>query len=323
MTTYQRLAPLALVLALAPRALAQAQAPAPAPAQAAAAAPSPDEQAVRALVAEFVRAFNAGDAAAVAATFADDAQVLNDENEEPPLVGRDAILSQFKSLFANGPVGTLAVESQSIRLLGPNTALEQGSTRLTPLPTSSSTPAEVSRYTALHVKRDGKWLQFLVRDTAIEPATPREHLEPIAWLVGDWVDESDQAIVHTSCHWADGNAYLLRDITAQVAGRTAVTASQRIGWDPLHKSIKSWVFDSEGGHSEALWSRDGDNRWLIKSTGVTVDGTPVTATHILTRINDSTATWTSTNRTRADQAEPDLSPITMVRRPPPAATLAP
>jgi uncharacterized protein (TIGR02246 family) len=305
-----RLVTLALVLGL--TSLAHAQAPAPP-------APSAEEPAVRALVAEFVRAFNAGDAAAAAATFAEDAQVLTDENEEPPVVGRDAIFHQFAGLFANGPVGTLAVESQSIRILNPTTALEQGTTRLTrPAPEGGKTPpVETSRYTALHVQRDGKWLQFLVRDTSLEPTTPRERLESLAWLVGDWVDESDQALVQTTCKWADGEAFLLRDITARVNGKTAVTGSQRIGWDPLHKCVKSWVFDSEGGQSEALWSRDGDNRWVIKSTGVTADGEPVTATHVLTRINDSTATWTSIDRTRGDEAQPDIDPITIVRRPPP------
>ena len=50
-----------------------------------------------------------------------------------------------------------------------------------------------------------------------------------------------------------------------------MTVTQRIGWDPLTKQIKSWVFDSEGGYGDGLWTRKG-NQWVIKSTGVLPDG---------------------------------------------------
>ena len=56
-------------------------------------------------------------------------------------------------------------------------------------------------------------------------------------------------------------------------GRPAMTGSQRIGWDPLAKKIHSWVFDSEGGLAEGVWTRDG-NRWIVKLSGVTRDGKP-------------------------------------------------
>ena len=60
-----------------------------------------------------------------------------------------------------------------------------------------------------------------------------------------------------------------------------MTVNQRIGWDPLTKQIKSWVFDSEGGYGDALWTRKG-NQWVIKSTGVLPDGRTASATHVLT-----------------------------------------
>ena len=60
-----------------------------------------------------------------------------------------------------------------------------------------------------------------------------------------------------------------------------MTVNQRIGWDPLTKQIKSWVFDSEGGYGDEFWTRKG-NQWVIKSTGVLPDGRTASATHVLT-----------------------------------------
>ena len=65
----------------------------PAPPPAAEAAASPDEAAIRALVAEFVRAYNAGDAPAIAALCTDDAQITAEEGRA--VTGRAAIEERF------------------------------------------------------------------------------------------------------------------------------------------------------------------------------------------------------------------------------------
>jgi len=94
-----------------------------------------------------------------------------------------------------------------------------------------------------------------------------------------------------------------------------MTVTQRIGWDPLSKQIKSWFFDSEGGYGDDLWTRNG-NQWMIKSTGVLPDGRIATATNILTRLGPNTARWASTERTVGGHHAPDHFENMMVRRPP-------
>ena len=66
-------------------------------------------------------------------------------------------------------------------------------------------------------------------------------------------------------------------------GKPVMSGSQRIGWDPVKRQFKSWVFDSEGGFVEAYWTRDG-NQWLVKAEGVGQDGEPASATNIITRL---------------------------------------
>ena len=76
--------------------------------------------------------------------------------------------------------------------------------------------------------------------------------------------------------------FLLRSFDVRVKGKPALTGTQRIGWDPLTKQIKSWVFDSTGGYGEGLWMRQGD-QWVIKATGVRPSGRTTTATQVLSR----------------------------------------
>ena len=67
--------------------------------------------------------------------------------------------------------------------------------------------------------------------------------------------------------WTDNHRFILGQFTVQIAGKPAMTGTQRIGWDPLKKTIRSWVFDSEGGFAEGTWTLDG-NKWVVKLTGV-------------------------------------------------------
>src|SRR5262249_43443821 len=147
------------------------------------------------------------------------------------------------------------ISVESIRFIGPNLALEVGTTKETFTPAE---PPDYDRYTVLHVKQDGKWLMALARNQEGPAATGHERLQPLAWLVGDWVDDGGSVVVRSSCRWsADGN-FLLQDFKLEINGRNAMNVTQRIGWDPLGKRIRSWVFDSEGGFGESLWTRDGD-----------------------------------------------------------------
>ena len=69
-----------------------------------------------------------------------------------------------------------------------------------------------------------------------------------------------------------------------------MTGTQRIGWDPRSEQIKSWEFDSEGGHGESLWARLG-NQWVVKATSVLQDGRTATATHLIAPEDPSTCHW--------------------------------
>lgn len=229
------------------------------------------DAAIRESVAAFVKAYNAHDAKAVAELFLSEAQVVNEDDST--IQGRANIESLFAGVFEESPQSKIEVSIESIRFIGTALAIETGSTTTS----SPVEPPERGRYSVLHVLRDGKWSMGLVRDMPTEP-THREHLQSLAWLVGDWIDESREGVVKTSCRWADNNSFLLQEITVRQAGRDTMKVTQRIGWDPLTKRFKSWMFDAEGGYGESTWTAT-ETGWLIKATSVRADGSTASATN--------------------------------------------
>src|SRR5262249_47671011 len=113
---------------------------------------SADEAAIRANIAQFVKAYNAGDAKAVAALFTSDGVIMGKEGNASE--GRAAIEQTFEELFDAAPQKRLEISVESIRFIGSDLAVETGTTKEMPAP---GEPPEYDRYTVLHVKRDGKW----------------------------------------------------------------------------------------------------------------------------------------------------------------------
>jgi uncharacterized protein (TIGR02246 family) len=272
-----------------------------------------DAKAIAGLVASFTKAFNAGDASAAAATFAEDALVVDEQGERTE--GRAAIRDRLASSFADGAGSTIAVETDSLRFLGPDTALEEGRTTITPA--GAGGVPETTRFTVVYVKHDGQWLQSAVRDEASPDLTPHDRLKELEWLVGEWINESEDAVVQTTCKWADNGNFLIREFTMKTRGQPVLSGTQRIGWDPTRRQFKTWIFDSEGGFGAGYWTRNGD-RWVIKAEGVRQDGQHASATNIITRLGKDRASWQSVDRTVGGAAVPGVDEFTIVRKPPEA-----
>jgi uncharacterized protein (TIGR02246 family) len=261
------------------------------------------------LVIAFERAFAAGDSRTLASMFTEDAQVADDSGAT---IGRPAIETRFQNYFAANPGIKIRLTVDSLRFLGPDVANEEGRAVVTP--GTPGAASETTRYSVIYLRQGGRWLQSSVRDYAAETAVP-DRLKELEWLVGDWVNESSESVVTTNCRWSDDRHYLLRDFAVTVQGKPVIKGSQRVGWDPAKKQIRSWVFDSDGGFSEGYWSRLGE-QWMIKSHGVNHDGKDVSATFTITRLAPGRLHWRTTDRSRGGEAISGSDEYTMVRRPP-------
>jgi uncharacterized protein (TIGR02246 family) len=309
------LALVAMAVANGPQKTASKDAPARPDMATAASAPGPahpqDEKAIRLAEEAFAKAYNAGDAKAIASLFVADGEIVSDEGQSTQ--GREEIAEVFAGIFKEHPKTHMDLAIGSIRFIGPEMAVEDGVATVTQGPDE---PAQRSPYTVVHARRDGKWLTASARDLPDDTPTPEEQLKQLQWLIGDWVDESPEALVMTSYHWTDNQCYILSEFKIQTGGRPVMTGTQRIGWDPLAKKIRSWVFDSEGGFGEGIWTREG-NRWIVKMTGVTRDGKIASATNITTRVSKDRMTWQQRDRIVGGEKTPDVAEVPITRKPPP------
>jgi hypothetical protein len=100
----------------------------------------------------------------------------------------------------------------------------------------------------------------------------------------------------------------------------ALGGTQRIGWDPLRKQFRTWVFDSEGGFAEGLVSHDDDSdQWVVQSSGVRADGQAVTGTNVFMSLNPDRIAWQTVARTVGGVSLPGFDQYILVRKPPPPA----
>ncbi len=270
---------------------------------------TPAEKQVQAATDAFVRAYNAGDVKAIAALFTEDAESTDEDGTL--IQGKSAIADLFAQALAANPGSKMEVRVDSLRFLSPDVAKEEGRCTIT----RAGGGTDVDRYTVLYVKKDGQWLQSSVREHPDQDVSPHERLKELEWLLGDWINESQDAVVRTSCKWSDDGNFLIRDFMMKTQGHTVLSGTQRIGWDPIRHQFKAWIFDSEGGFGDGYWNRNGD-QWVIKAEGVRQDGKHASVTNIITRLGKDRAAWKSVDVTIGGAAMPGIDEFTIVRKPP-------
>ncbi len=269
-----------------------------------------EEQTIRETVQSYIQAFNRGDAKAIAAHWSEDGVYVSRASGER-VSGRKAIEAEFAALFTDSKGTRVQVAVESIRLVGPNVAIEDGTARVVH---PQGLPSESSDM-AVHVKRDGKWQLDSIRETAL-PTSARsqyEYLKELEWMIGEWVDQSEESTVRTTCQWTANKNFITRSFKVSIKDRVELAGTQVIGWDPTAGQIRSWMFDSDGGFGEGTWTREG-NRWIVKASRVIPDGTKGSAINILTYIDEKTLTLQSIGREIDGELLPNIEEVTVVRK---------
>jgi hypothetical protein len=193
---------------------------------------------------------------------------------------------------------------ESIRFPSKDTAVEEGYAKSY---TRGSDQPTTSYYSVLHVREGGRWLMAMLREWSDDGASLRD----LDWLIGTWEAKTDEAQIRSTYEW-DAKKNTIRCHLTIKGKNGTVSATQILLKDPRDGELRSWLFDDDGGFGDAVWTRDG-KRWVIKATGVDVDGSELTATNILTPIDKNTFTWQSTERTADEEELPNVPPV-KVRR---------
>lgn len=266
-----------------------------------------DEDAIRAASAEFAKAFGAGDAAKVASFWTEEGEY--EDEKRSPIRGREALAKGYAEFFKNREAFTAEGTSESIRFIGKDAAVEEGTFSVRP----KQGPAATSRYSALFVRQEGKWLMATLKEWDAEEDN-LANVEDLAWLVGTWEGQGPEVKATTSYAWDEGKNFLnvKYSVVGLKDGKTLSSGSQVIGVDPASGEIHGWTFDSAGGVGEATWTWDG-TRWQIESHGTLADGSTSSALNLLTPAGKDAFTWRSVQRTQNGESLPDLSPVKVQR----------
>lgn len=260
---------------------------------------SPEKAAVLELDRAYETAFAKGDATALAAFFAEDAEQTTEDGTL--LRGRTEIEQAIRAGLKANQGAKIAISLDSVRLLAPEVAIEKGTSTVT----SKSGETSASIYTAVYVKKEGKWKISQLTETALPAATPREQLDELKWLVGAWSEKDGDTTINSKVEWARGGNFLTRDMTVKRGEETTLEGWQIIGWDAAQGRIRSWTFDSEGAFSEGVWTRSGDS-WLVRDSGVLPDGSRATSDQTITKSSAEKYTWEANNRTLDGDPQPSI-----------------
>ena len=285
--------------------------------QAVADAPAGVDKAILAESERTVKAFNGGDAAALAGLFSPTGELV-DENGNV-FSGTEAIAELFTKFFEKFPKAVLELNVTSTRPLGSDIAIEEGVRRITA--DEGASVAQV-RYIVVREKAGDRWPIVSYREFADDPApTPHEMLAGLEWMVGEWIDESPEGFTSIAIRWSDDGNFLLGDYSVSVGGEKVAASTQRIGWDPIEGHLRSWTFDSDGGFSEGQWLA-GDDEWIVRSEATMPDGTRGSATMSVKLQDADHFVIESTDRVVGGAEEPDFK-LVVARKPPAPAAAKP
>lgn len=257
----------------------------------------------------FVVAFGKGDANAVAAFWAPEGDYMDLTGRL--LKGREAIAADFANLFAENKGLTVRIEVGSVRFPTPDTAIEDGVTSV--MAPGGGLPNR-AHYTNFLVKKDGKWLLSSVRESAYIPPNNYEKLRQFEWVLGEWAEDVKEGHAgRVVFEWTPDSNFIIASRAVAVSDQLLFNGTERIGWDPAAKLVRSWSFEADGGFSEGTWTREGDNTWIVTVSSVLRSGSLMTSRTVVKRVDADTITWQATRQVLDGKPLPDTQMVTMKR----------
>ena len=162
---------------------------------------------------------------------------------------------------------------------------------------------------------DGHWRPGKITDHKPEAlAKHQEALKGLDWMVGRWASRGEGQSVECSCRWVPSKAFLMRRFKASRPGQWEHEGISIIAWDPQEKRIRSWMFDTEGGYSESLWSQDGQ-KWIANARHVLPGGRIASSIMVCKKDGSDALTWQRVSQEVNGQMLPSGPEVRLVRQP--------
>jgi uncharacterized protein (TIGR02246 family) len=268
----------------------------------------PDKLAIDKLIKANIQAFNDRDAAAIAANWTDEGEYIR--NDGDPVRGRADIQKGYAEFFKTlKGKPTVEVQTDNLRFTSADTAVSEVTLRLK---NEQGQVIASSWRNTLLVRENGQWKVALVqewdRDNSLD-----DTLKDLEWLIGTWRMDTKDRDVTTTYEWDENKTFIRGKYTVKKDAKVIESGMQIFGRDNADGGIRSWVFQSDGGFGDGLWTRDGKN-WTVDFGGVTADGKKLSATVNYVRVNPDTFTWQSVQQTVDGQPIADTQPIKVTKQ---------
>lgn len=264
---------------------------------------------ISAAIRAYAEAYNARDAAKVAAHWSPDGVYVSKSSGEQ-VVGREAIAKELETTFAGDNPPTIELYTETIDFISPNVALETGYA----IVRFSEDDAVESTYNVVYTKIAGEWLidRVTEEEVVVEPSH-YAYLQDLEWMIGSWIDEGDGFLVEFDCQWTTKQNFIARKYSVERDGEVDASGLQVIGWDPASEQIRSWLFDSEGSYVLGTWTQKED-RWIVQSVATFAGGGSGSSTSIFKPQEDGTYTWQKVNRVVDGELLPNIDEIVLRRQ---------
>lgn len=267
-----------------------------------------DRRAIDKLLKQNVEAFNNRDAAAIAANWTAEGEYIRNDGE--PIRGRAEIEKGYAEFFKSlEGKPKLEAQADGLRFTSADSAVSEVTLRLR---NEDGEEVASSWRNTLLVREGGQWKVAVVqewdRDEGLDVT-----LNDLAWLVGTWSVTAKDREVTTTYEWDANKAFIRGSYAVKEGGKVIESGTQMIGKDGAAGAIRSWVFSSDGGFGDGVWTREG-KKWTVDVYGVTADGRELTATAIYIHVDANTYTWQSVDQAVDDQPIPDTQPVKVTRQ---------
>jgi uncharacterized protein (TIGR02246 family) len=276
-------------------------------------APDPDLEAIKQIADKYTKAFEAQDAAALAALFTEEAEFVDGAHNV--VHGRKAIEEAFAAHFKEHPKNKLVVDMDVVRRLSSTSIVEEGNYRFIDDADPKRAGTDHSKYVMLHIKHNDGWRIASIRCDKDADVSKHDRLKQLEWLIGSWVDEGASEVITSTWKWSEDGNYLLGDFKVESKGQLMMKGTQRLGWDGARNQIRSWAFDSEGGFAEGFWHKVSPDHWLVKSSGTSSDGDSASQTVTYMRKSNESFLLMMRDRVEGDEVLPDIT-VTIIRTAP-------
>ena len=278
--------------------------------------PSPEIAGLQQAASDFVLAYNNKDASAIAELFTENAEITGIKGDIRAS-GRAEIKATYAEALSSADAPSVAIEVDSVRLVGKDLAIEDGTVHFTP--PGDNAPARSTSYTAVLQKtgNDG-WRIASTRDLGDATDAAGQLANLAEALKGDWTAQKDGMRLDFAFGWDGSGKFIAGEMLATAPDAEPQTTTLRIGWDAARKTITWWSFDDGGGFAKGDWTPV-DGGWLIRTEGTTADGEVSSANQTLKLEGKDTLIWTAAGRLVDGQELPDVEMRIVRQTPEPAA----